>query len=106
MATGDRAEDFLSRLADNNPELVEAIVGRQLENIEASGLDPKLHALVRVASLISVGAPPASFAWQVSLAREAGATADEITGVLIAVGPTAGTPRIVAAAPEIAAALE
>jgi alkylhydroperoxidase/carboxymuconolactone decarboxylase family protein YurZ len=41
----------------------------------------------------------------VSLAREAGASDDEIAGVLIAVGPTAGMPRVVAAAPLVAQAL-
>ena len=101
----DGSDDFFTGLAENNPELVERIIGRQLENIEESGLDPKTHALVRIASLIAVGAPSASFAWQVSLAREAGASDDEIGGVLVAVAPTAGLPRVVAAAPHIGGAL-
>jgi 4-carboxymuconolactone decarboxylase len=105
MATDERADQILSQMADNNPDLIEGLMGVQLRNIENSGLDPKTHALVRIASLISVGAPPASFAWQVSLARECGATADEISGVLVAVAPTAGLPRAVAAAPQIADAL-
>jgi alkylhydroperoxidase/carboxymuconolactone decarboxylase family protein YurZ len=37
----------------------------------------------------------------VSLALESGATVDEIAGVLVAVAPTAGLPRVVQAAPEI-----
>jgi alkylhydroperoxidase/carboxymuconolactone decarboxylase family protein YurZ len=101
----DRSDEFLEQLAENNPELIERIIGRQIENIEESGLDARTHALVRIASLISVGAPAASFAWQVSLAREAGASDDEIAGVLIAVAPTAGMPRMVAAAPLVAQAL-
>jgi 4-carboxymuconolactone decarboxylase len=105
MATSERADQILTQMADNNPELIEGLIGAQLQNIENSGLDPKTHALVRIASLISIGAPAASFAWQVSLARECGATADEITGVLVAVTPTAGLPRAVAAAPQIAEAL-
>ena len=105
MATSERADEILAQMADNNPELIEGLIGAQIKNIENSGLDPKTHALVRIASLISVGAPPASFAWQVSLARECGATADDITGVLVAVAPTAGVPRVVAAAPQIAEAL-
>ena len=60
---------------------------------------------MRLASLISVGAPSASYAWQVSMARESGASAGDIAGVLVAVAPTAGLPRVVAAAPEIKAAL-
>jgi alkylhydroperoxidase/carboxymuconolactone decarboxylase family protein YurZ len=99
------SDEFLTHLAENNPALVERVIGRQIENIEESGLDPRTHALVRIASLISVGAPAAPFDWQVALAREAGASDDEIAGVLIAVGPTAGLPRVVAAAPLVADAL-
>ena len=105
MATSERADEILAQMADNNPELIEGLIGAQIQNIENSGLDPRTHALVRLASLIAVGAPPASFAWQVALARESGATADDIAGVLIAVTPTTGVPRAVAAAPQIAEAL-
>jgi alkylhydroperoxidase/carboxymuconolactone decarboxylase family protein YurZ len=105
MATSERADEILAQMADSNPELIEGLIGAQLDNIKSSGLDPKTHALVRIASLITIGAPAASFAWQVSLARECGTTADEITGVLVAVTPTAGLPRSVAAAPQIADAL-
>jgi alkylhydroperoxidase/carboxymuconolactone decarboxylase family protein YurZ len=104
MAT-DGSDQFLTQLADNNPELIERLVGRYVENVSESGLDPRTHALVRLASLIAVGAPAASFAWQVAMAREAGATDDEIAGVLAAVSPTVGTPRVVAAAPHVAQAL-
>ena len=105
MASSERADEILGKIADHNPELIESLIGAQIQNIENSGLDPKTHALVRIASLIAVGAPPASFAWQVALARESGATADEIAGVLVAVAPTTGLPRAVAAAPQIAEAL-
>jgi alkylhydroperoxidase/carboxymuconolactone decarboxylase family protein YurZ len=99
------ADEILGDMAESNPALMEALVGRQLENIAESGLDPRTHSLVRLASLISVGAPAASFAWQVALAREAGISDEEITGVLVAVAPTAGMPRVVSAAPEIMRAL-
>ena len=105
MTSGDRADRILGQMAENNPALIESLIGAHIQNIENSGLDPKLHSLVRIASLITLGAPAASFAAQIALAREAGATADEITGVLVAVAPTAGMPRVVAAAPEIAHAL-
>lgn len=102
MSHDDRsADEILGDLAESNPGLIEAIIGSQLQNIESSGLDPRTHALVRLASLVSVGAPAASFDWQVALAREAGVSDDDIAGVLVAVAPTAGFPRVVAAAPEI-----
>ena len=99
------ADEILGAMADSNPGLMEEIVGRHVENVESSGLDARTHALVRLASLVSVGAPAASFAFQVSLAREAGVSDDDIAGVLVAVGPVAGFPKVVAAAPEVMRAL-
>ena len=49
--------------------------------------------------------PPASYLWQVSNALDAGATPNEILGVMRAVAPQVGGPRVVAAAPEIMVAL-
>jgi alkylhydroperoxidase/carboxymuconolactone decarboxylase family protein YurZ len=105
MATSQQTDEMLEQMADSNPELIEGLIGLQLQNMENSGLDPRTFALVRLASLISVGAPSASFAWQVAMARESGVSASDIAGVLVAVAPTAGLPRVVAAAPEIKAAL-
>lgn len=58
-----------------------------------------------LATLIALDAPPASYLWQVSNALEAGATPEDLIGVLIAVAPQVGGPRLVAAAPELMVAL-
>jgi 4-carboxymuconolactone decarboxylase len=70
-----------------------------------SNLDPKTFALVKIAALVALDAAPASYLWQVRGAVLAGATAREILGVLTAVAPQTGMPRVVAAAPEIMVAL-
>ena len=70
-----------------------------------SGLDPRSFALCKIAALVALDAPPASYLWQVANALEAGATPNEILGVLMAVFPQVGAPRVVAAAPEIMVAL-
>ena len=70
-----------------------------------SGLDARSFALVKIAALISLDAPPASYLWQVANALDAGATAEDIYGVLIAIAPQVGGPKLVAAAPEIMVAL-
>jgi len=72
---------------------------------ERSGLDPRTFALVKIAALISLDAPPASYLWQVGNAIDAGATPEELVGVLRAIAPQVGLPRIVAAAPELMLAL-
>ena len=104
--SADGSEQFLEQLAENSPEVIEAVVGRHVDNIKQSGLDPRTHALVRIGALVAVGAPSASFGWQVAMAREAGASDDEIAGVLIAVAPAVGLPRAVGAAPLLTKALQ
>ena len=72
---------------------------------ENSSLDPRSFALVKIGALVAMDSPPASYVWQVANALDAGATPNEILGVLIAVAPQVGLPRVVAAAPEIMLAL-
>ena len=67
--------------------------------------DAKTLALARLAALIAIGAPDPSFGEQADAAVSAGANADEIVDVLVGVAPVVGTPRVVAAAPQIALAL-
>lgn len=98
-------EDAVKGLMTHDVDIIDSLLAVQVDNIEDSGLDPKVHALVRIAALVAIDAPPASYVWQVGLALESGVTPDEILGVLIALAPTVGMARVVAAAPEIALAL-
>jgi alkylhydroperoxidase/carboxymuconolactone decarboxylase family protein YurZ len=61
--------------------------------------------LFRLAALVALGATEASFRAAGSQAQAAGATEDEIVGVLLAVAPTVGLARIVAATPGLALAV-
>lgn len=92
-------------LATGDTKFIESLLKIQLDNIVDSGLDPRTHALVRLAALVTLDAPPASYMWQLGIAEESGVTSDDILGVLIALAPTVGMARIVAAAPEIALGL-
>jgi alkylhydroperoxidase/carboxymuconolactone decarboxylase family protein YurZ len=92
VSTGD--EDFLE----------EGLRARQQWQ-QDSGLDPRSYSLVKIAALVALDAPPASYLWQVANALDSGATPNEIVGVLRAIAPQVGGPRCVAAAPEIMVAL-
>jgi 4-carboxymuconolactone decarboxylase len=101
----DATIELLTGLALNDPELL-------LEGLEAredwqqrSGLDARTYSLVKIAVLIALDAPPASYLWQVGNALDAGCTAEDFAGVLQAVAPQVGIPKIVAAAPELMVAL-
>jgi len=71
-----------------------------------SGLDARVASLARIAALIALDGPPASYAVEVANAIEEGAGADDVLGVLRAVAGLVGRPRIVAAAAEIMLALD
>jgi alkylhydroperoxidase/carboxymuconolactone decarboxylase family protein YurZ len=101
----DATRDALAGLALGDPELLLEGLEMRAEMQERSGLDPRSFALVKVAALIAVDAPPASYLWQVSNALDAGCTPEELMGVLRAIAPQVGGPRVVAAAPEIMVAL-
>ncbi len=101
----DATRDALAGLALGDPEVLLEGLELRAEMQENSGLDPRSFAFVKIAALIALDAPPASYLRQVGNALDAGCTAGEIVGVLRAIAPQVGGPRIVAAAPEVMVAL-
>jgi alkylhydroperoxidase/carboxymuconolactone decarboxylase family protein YurZ len=72
---------------------------------EAWALDAKTAELVRVGALAAIGSPSVCLEWSTTRALAAGATEEEITGVLLAIAPVIGLGRVVGAAPGVADAL-
>jgi alkylhydroperoxidase/carboxymuconolactone decarboxylase family protein YurZ len=101
----DATRDALSGLSEGDIDVLEAGMQLREEWQEASGLDPRSYSLTKIAALVAMDAPPASYLWQVANALDAGATPREILGVLRAIAPQVGMPKVVAAAPEIMVAL-
>lgn len=85
--------------------VLDTAIGLREANREGTGLDARAFALVKIAALIALDAPPASYAWQIGNALAEGVTPEDILGVLRAVAPQVGGPRVVAAAPEVMLAL-
>ena len=104
-AVATQTHDTLSGISAGDTGMLEAAVGLRESALEGSGLDARTFALCKIAALIAVDAPPASYAWQVANALDDGATPEDILGVLRAVAAQVGGPRVVAAAPEIMLAL-
>jgi 4-carboxymuconolactone decarboxylase len=102
---GADTHQTLSDVSSGRADILEEAIGLRELNREASGLDPRTFALVKIAALIALDAPPASYAWQLGNALADGVTPEDILGVLRAVAPQVGGPRTVAAAPEIMVAL-
>lgn len=102
---GADTHETLSGVATGDATLLEEVLGLREAQLERTGLDGRTFGLVKIAALIALDAPPASYAWQVTNALEAGASAEDILAVLRAVAPQVGGPKVIAAAPEIMVAL-
>ena len=74
-------------------------------SLEHNSLPPRELMLVRVAALIAVDAPPASYLANAEAAADSGVTADDIQAVMIGVAPVVGTARVVSAGGKILRAL-
>jgi alkylhydroperoxidase/carboxymuconolactone decarboxylase family protein YurZ len=102
---GAATHQTLSDLSAGKADILDRAVGLREADREASGLDARTFALVKIAALIALDAPPASYAWQLGNALADDVTPEEILGVLVAVAPQVGGPRVIAAAPELMLAL-
>ena len=101
----DDVERLLRRLALNDEESVDLVLGGGLEPSGRSALRPKVELLVRLGALLALGAATTTLRATVDRAVEAGATEAEIVGVLVSVAPTMGLARVVLAAPRLALAI-
>lgn len=104
-AVSDASREALAGLVEGNLDFLAEGLEQHMTWQERSGLDPRTFALVNLAALIALEAPRASYVWQVARALEAGATPEDLLGVLVVIAPQVGGPRVVAAASEIVIAL-
>jgi alkylhydroperoxidase/carboxymuconolactone decarboxylase family protein YurZ len=75
------------------------------DSIEFSTLDEETLMLVRIAALVAMDAPPASYLMNLGAAGEIGVDDEQVRGVLAAIAPIVGTARIASAATDIVQAL-
>ncbi len=85
--------------------VLDLLAGMTADSIEASNLDADTLMLVRIAALVAIDAPPASYLMNLGAASELGIGEEQVRGVLAAVAPIVGTPRVVAATGNIVQAL-
>ena len=101
----DEYKVTLRKLAVRDDQFIDALLSEDRANAALSGIDPKSHALLRIAALITADAAPPSYMNAVEAGVDAGASYEEIVGVLIAVMPIVGVARVVSAAPNLGLAL-
>ena len=98
--------ETLTGISTGDASLLEDALGLREAQLERTGLDGRTFGLVKIAALIALDAPPVSYAWQIPNALAEGATPEDLVGVLRAIAPQVGGPRVMAAAPEIMVALD
>ena len=74
-------------------------------SVDHNSLSPREYMLARVAALVAVDAPPMSWLANAPAISESGLTAEDIQGILIAVAPVVGAPRVMSAGGHILRAL-
>jgi alkylhydroperoxidase/carboxymuconolactone decarboxylase family protein YurZ len=106
LADGDTSDDLLGALANGDRNVLEAVAAMNLDTMRLTTLDPRSYWLVRLAALAAVNGPPVSYLLNLGVADRTGVTREQVYGVLSAIAPIVGTPRIVAAAGNVVRARE
>jgi alkylhydroperoxidase/carboxymuconolactone decarboxylase family protein YurZ len=74
-------------------------------SVEHNSLTPREFMIARLAAMVAVDAPPISYFASASAVEESGMTTEDIQGVMIAVAPVTGAPRVMSAGGHILRAL-
>ena len=91
--------------ASSDSPVLETLAAMTAESLARSNLDPNQLLAARLAALVAVDAPAASYLMHIGPAVDAGFTVDQVQGILIAVAPIVGAPRTLSAAMKITEAL-
>ena len=86
-------------------QLLDLLAMMTAESLEASSLDERTLMLVRIAALVAVDAPPASYLLNLEAAGKVGVDEEQVRGVLTAIAPIVGTARVASAASKMVRAL-
>ena len=86
--------------------VLDLLANMTADSVAASSLDPETLMLVRIAALVAVDAPLFSYLMNLEVASELDIDPERIRGVLAAVAPIVGTPRVASATGKIVEALE
>jgi len=83
----------------------DTLVAMTIASLDNSDLSPRELMIARIAALVAVDAPAASYALNALPATESGITLDDVEDILVAVAPIVGTVRVVSATANIAEGL-
>ena len=85
--------------------LLDTLADMTAASVARADLGDRELMLVRLAGLVAVDAPPASYLLNLGPAVDSGLTLEDARSVLVALAPIVGGPRVVDAASNITSAL-
>ena len=91
-------------MPDGSPVL-DTLTEMTAVSVEHNSLSPREYLVARLAAMIAVDAPPISWFATAAAVEESGLTVADVQGIMIAVAPVVGAPRVMAAGGHIVRAL-
>ena len=91
-------------MSTDNPVL-DTLTDMTAASVDHNSLSPREFMISRLAAMVAMDAPPISYFVSASAIEESGLTAEDIQGVMIAVAPVTGAPRVMSAGGHILRAL-
>lgn len=98
-------EDLLQALNDDGGPVAAELARLNATALTASGLDERTALLVRIAALVALDGPAASYVVHLRLAGDAGLDPATIRAVLVELAPMVGSARIASAANKVVQAV-
>lgn len=92
-------------MATGEAPVLETLTDMTSASLSRIELEPATMLMVRLAALIAVDAPPASYLMHIGPAVESGLTLEQVQDVLVTVAPITGAPRVLSASRKIIDAL-
>jgi len=92
-------------MADSDTPVLDTLAAMTAESLARCGLDENSILTARLAALVAVDAPAASYLMHIGPAVDAGVTIEQVQDILVAVAPVVGTARVVSAATKITEAI-
>jgi hypothetical protein len=90
---------------ENDTPVSDTLLAMTVASLENSDLSPRELMIARIAALVAVDAPAASYALNAVPATESDIDLADVEDILIAVAPIVGTTRVVSATANIARGL-
>jgi alkylhydroperoxidase/carboxymuconolactone decarboxylase family protein YurZ len=88
-----------------NGPVLDTLTEMTAASVDHNSLTPREFMIARLAAMVAVDAPPISYFISASAIEQSGMTTEDIQGVMIAVAPVTGAPRVMAAGGHILRAL-